>query len=149
VLVEHSHPTLEPEVTRGNEAPVEAALGDIGLTLPAVTEQSVHGLFRSARRAANSQPTIPAGPGARRKGEFALALAARIAEARRQPEVSVVVPAPLERIFEFLYPAAPAPSAPSAPPTDATREPVLESSPACSAGPEGAGEPAGAPGAGP
>jgi len=149
VLVEHSHPTLEPEVTRGNEALVETALGDIRLTLPAVTEQSVHGLFRSARRAANGQPAIPAGPGARRKGEFALALAARIAEIRRRPEVSVAVPAPLERIFEFLYPAGPTASGSPALPTDATLEPVVESSPAGSAGSVGAGEPAGAPGGGP
>jgi putative ATP-dependent endonuclease of the OLD family len=103
VLVEHSHPTLEPEVTRGNEALVGTALGDIGLSLPVVTPQSVHGLFRSARKAANGQSAIPAGPGGRRKGEFALALAAGVAETRRQGEIPVTVPAPLQRIFEFLY----------------------------------------------
>jgi putative ATP-dependent endonuclease of the OLD family len=149
VLVEHSHPTLEPEVTRGNEELVGTALGDIGLSVPVVTPQSVHGLFRSARRAANSQSAVPAGPGGRRKGEFALALASRVAEARRQRGVSVTVPAPLERIFEFLYPAEPTASGPPAPPTDAMLESVLESSAAGVAGPEGAGEPAGAPGGGP
>jgi len=114
-----------------------------------VTPQAVHELFRSARKATADRPAIAAGPGARHKGEFALALAARIAEIRRQPEVSVAVPAPLERIFEFLYPAGPTASGSPAPPMDATLEPVLESSSAGSAGSEGAGEPVGAPGGGP
>jgi len=111
VLVEHSHPTLEPEVTRGNEALARNAIADTGLDVPAsVTPESVHELFRSARKATASQPAIPQGPGARRKGEFALALAARISEARGGQAAPATVPAPLERIFEFLYTSlAPAP----------------------------------------
>jgi putative ATP-dependent endonuclease of OLD family len=115
VLVEHSHPTLEPEVTRGNEALTGTAIADTRLDVPVtVTPQSVHELFRSARKATKDRPAIAAGPGARRKGEFALALAARVAEARGSQEITVTVPAPLERVFEFLYaPVAPAP--PSSP----------------------------------
>lgn len=106
VLVEHSHPTLEPEVTRGNEELAGTALDDIELDCPVpVTAQAVHQLFRSARKATDERAAIPAGPGARRKGEFALALASRIAEASKV-EAVVTVPAPLSRIFEFLYPAA-------------------------------------------
>jgi hypothetical protein len=82
VLIEHSHPTLKPEVTGGNEALVEAALGDSHLDIPeAVPPQAVHELFRSARKAAAGRAAVPAGPGARHKGEFALKLAARIAKA--------------------------------------------------------------------
>ena len=110
VLIEHSHPTLEPEVTGGNETLVEAALGDSHLDIPeAVTPQAVHELFRSARKATAGRPAVPAGPGARRKGEFALALAAHIAEARSR-HITVTVPPPVARILDFLY--APAPSPP-------------------------------------
>ena len=124
VLIEHSHPTLEPEVTGGNEALVEAALSDSHLDIPeAVTPQAVHELFRSARKATAGRPAVPAGPGARRKGEFALALAARIAEARSR-HLTVTVPAPVTRILDFLYVPAPSPSgtgtaeAPPAPAAD-------------------------------
>jgi putative ATP-dependent endonuclease of the OLD family len=109
VLVEHSHPTLEPEITSGNETLVAAAVADVGLDVPgAVTAQSVHELFRSARKAAGDQPAVAAGPGARRKGEFALALAAHVADARRQG-IPVTVPSPIARIFGYLN----APVAPS------------------------------------
>jgi len=115
VLVEHSHPTLEPEVTRGNETLVGAAIADIGLDVPApVTPEAVHELFRSARKATTDRPAIEAGSGARRKGEFALALAARVAEARSGHESPVAVPVPLERIFEFLY-ASVTPASPGSP----------------------------------
>jgi putative ATP-dependent endonuclease of OLD family len=123
VLVEHSHPTLEPEVAIGNEALAGAAIADIGLDLPTpVTPQAVHELFRSARKATADRLAIPAGPGARRKGEFALALAVRIAEARSNPATPVTVPAPLGRIFEFLYPpVTPDPGVP-VPVTETTME---------------------------
>lgn len=108
LLVEHSHPTLEPEITSGNEALVALALADVGLPPPdPVTPESVHGLFRSARVASGDQPAIPAGAGARRKGEFALALAAHIAEARRGTS-AVTVPPPFVSIFEFLNAPLPA-----------------------------------------
>jgi putative ATP-dependent endonuclease of OLD family len=52
VLIEHSHPTLEPEVTTGNEALAGAALADIDLEVPVpITARAVHELFRSARKA--------------------------------------------------------------------------------------------------
>ncbi len=121
VLVEHSHPTLEPEVTKGNETLVAAAIAEVGLDVPeTVTPQSVHEVFRSARKAAGDTPAVAAGPGARHKGEFALALAASVAEARRNGNDPVAGPAPLDRIFEFLYASiAPVPGSagpPAAPP---------------------------------
>jgi putative ATP-dependent endonuclease of OLD family len=124
VLIEHSHPTLEPEVTTGNEELAETALADIKLDVPVpVTPQAVHELFRSARKATTERAAIPAGPGARHKGEFALALASRIAEATKAG-APLTVPAPLGRIFEFLYPPAP-PTPPDAPvpAPEATTEP--------------------------
>jgi putative ATP-dependent endonuclease of the OLD family len=124
VLVEHSHPTLEPEVTTGNEALARTALTDIKLDVPVpVTPQAVHELFRSARKATAERAAIAAGPGARHKGEFALAFAARIAEARKAA-APVTVPAPLGRIFEFLYPlVTPAPPSAPVPAPEATTEP--------------------------
>ncbi len=123
VLIEHSHPTLEPEVTAGNEALAGTALADIKLDVPVpVTAQAVHELFRSARKATAERAAIPAGPGARHKGEFALALASRIAEASKAA-VPVTVPAPLGRIFEFLYPpVTPAPPSAPVPAPEATTE---------------------------
>lgn len=112
VLIEHSHPTLEPAVTSDNETLVRDALSDSGLDIPAiVSPQSVHELFRSARKATKDHPATAAGPGARHKGEFALALAARIAEARGRG-VTVTVPSHIAHILDFLYTSA-------APSTDA------------------------------
>lgn len=112
VLIEHSHPTLEPQLTPGNEVLIAAALDDIGISPPArVTVESIHELFRGSRR--HSDGTVePAGAAARRKGEFAMALAGRLRDARRDNgEVRVHVPEPLERIFSFLYePLQPPPS---------------------------------------
>jgi putative ATP-dependent endonuclease of OLD family len=74
VLVAHSHPTLEPELTLGNEELVAKALEEIDVDVPtSVTPQAIHLLFRSARKPKGGMPT-PAGPAARQKGEFALAL---------------------------------------------------------------------------
>lgn len=100
----HSHPTLEPSITAGNESVIAAVLGDIGLETPnPLTPQAVHALFRSARRASGERPAQPAGPGARRKGEFALAVADRLAHAL-DDGTPVVVPVHLRELFEFLYP---------------------------------------------
>src|SRR6185312_8691087 len=67
----HSHPTLEPSITVGNEGLIAAALADVRLDVPdPLTAEAVHALFRSARRASADQPPQAAGPGARRKGEF-------------------------------------------------------------------------------
>lgn len=104
VLIEHSHPTLEPQLTPGNEGLIAATLDDIGIAPPAlVTPESVHELFRSSRKL--SDGTVePAGTAARQKGEFAMALAGRLRDARRDDGGVVVhVPEPLERIFTFLY----------------------------------------------
>jgi putative ATP-dependent endonuclease of the OLD family len=104
--IEHSHPTLEPAVTSGNEILVRNALGDCHLDIPAaMTPESVHELFRSARKATGDRPATAAGPGARHKGEFALALAARIAEARSS-HTAVTVPAPIVAVLDFLYASA-------------------------------------------
>jgi putative ATP-dependent endonuclease of OLD family len=101
VLIEHSHPTLEPQLTSGNEALVTAALQDAGISPPdTVTAQTIHDLFRSRHKQADGT-TTPAGAAARHKGEFAMALAGQL-RARRGSS-GVQVPEPLERIFAFLY----------------------------------------------
>jgi putative ATP-dependent endonuclease of OLD family len=99
----HSHPTLEPAVTAGNESIVAAALTDVGLDVPnPVTPETVHANFRGARKAKGSKPAISAGPGARHKGEFALALADHLAAAR-DARAAVAVPEHLRQLFDFLY----------------------------------------------
>lgn len=114
VLVEHSHPTLEPQLTEGNEALIEGALADIGITAPdPLTPQAIRDLFRGRHK--NDGVAVPPGPAASRKGEFAEALAGRLRDARDardagKAHVDVHVPGPLERIFEFLY-ATPEPPA--------------------------------------
>jgi putative ATP-dependent endonuclease of the OLD family len=102
VLVEHSHPTLEPQLTPNNEEFVAAALGDIGITAPdPVTADAVHDLFRSRHKQTDGTYT-PAGPAPRRKGEFAMCLAGRFRDARNDG-APTHVPEPLQRIFSFLY----------------------------------------------
>ncbi|GAA2811807.1 ATP-dependent nuclease [Kribbella solani] len=103
VLIAQSHPTLEPELTDGNEALVADALSELdGLDVPAqVTAESVHELFRSARKPKDA-PATPAGPAARRKGEFALALAGQLRDARTTG-TAVRVPEPIEKVLDFLY----------------------------------------------
>jgi putative ATP-dependent endonuclease of the OLD family len=111
VLVEHSHPTLEPQLTPLNEEFINAALEDIGITAPdPVSAEDVHSLFRSRHKLPDNT-YAPAGPAARRKGEFAMALAARLRDARDGGAV-IYVPEPLRRIFTFLYenPPPPAPA---------------------------------------
>ena len=47
LLVEHCHPTMEPQLTKGNESLVIDALIQLGLPLPdPVDERSVHAIFR-------------------------------------------------------------------------------------------------------
>jgi putative ATP-dependent endonuclease of the OLD family len=101
VLIAHSHPTLEPQLTPGNEDLVTEALQDTGISVPdAVTAETIHELFRSRHKQADGT-TTPAGAAARHKGEFAMALAAQLRAARDTGGVQV--PEPLERIFAFLY----------------------------------------------
>ena len=102
VLIEHSHPTLEPELTKGNEELIGEALKEINVSPPAqIDPMSIHRLFSSARRPENSPPT-PAGPAASRKGEFAIAFAEMVRNARIN-KTPVVVPAPISRVLDFLY----------------------------------------------
>jgi putative ATP-dependent endonuclease of the OLD family len=110
----HSHPTLEPSITEGNERLIIAALADVRLEVPdPLTPEAVHAVFRSARRASGEWPALPAGPGARRKGEFALALADRLAAAL-EDGTSVAVPVHMRALFEFLYPGPRSGTEPSA-----------------------------------
>ncbi|MFD3943278.1 ATP-dependent endonuclease [Streptomyces sp. NPDC058579] len=102
-----SHPTLEPSITEGNEHLIEAALKEVGLEVTEVTAQTVHQLFRSARKAKDEQPGIPAGLGSSKKGDFALAFAGLLAEANEagpeQPSNLPTVPEQMRQLFEFLY----------------------------------------------
>lgn len=130
LLVEHSHPTLEPQITEGNEVLVAGALRDIHVAVPdEVTSRTIRDLFRSRHK--ESDGTVPAGPAASRKGEFAEAFAGRLRDMRYVVGAGVRVPDAIERVFEFLY----APNAPLAgatqghtvdPVSSASREPVDE-----------------------
>jgi putative ATP-dependent endonuclease of OLD family len=103
VLIEHSHPTLEPQLTPGNEGLVAAALKDIGIDAPApVTAQSVRDLFRGRHKLPDGT-AVPAGDATSHKGEFALALAGRLLTARLADNIHVAVPEPMQRVFDFLY----------------------------------------------
>lgn len=105
VKVVHSHPTLEPSIVEGNEAHIAVVLGELDLAVPdPLDTAAIHELFRSARKATKSQPATPQGPGAPRKGEFALALAARLADQRYSNAVSLAMPSHFAEIFDFLYP---------------------------------------------
>jgi putative ATP-dependent endonuclease of OLD family len=104
--IEHNHPTLEPAITPGNERLITLALQDIVLDPPTeITEATIHALFRTARVGREGAPSTPAGAGASRKGEFALALAGRLAQDRDEGHLTAVVPAHLVRLFQFLYPS--------------------------------------------
>ncbi|MET8520864.1 AAA family ATPase [Nocardioides sp. NPDC004968] len=109
VLIEHSHPTLEPELTKDNADLVKVALGALGATYDdPLTPQTVNALFASAKKGKAAKngdpevPSVPAGPLARRKGEFALELAGILRQARLSG-APVVPPAPLVTIFDFLF----------------------------------------------
>jgi putative ATP-dependent endonuclease of OLD family len=103
-----SHPTLEPSITAGNEELVAAAVTAIGLEPPdPFTAEAVADLFRSARRSTASGETTSAGPGASRKGEFALEMAARLRGAEWS---EVIVPQHLSDLFDFLYASAQGPT---------------------------------------
>lgn len=102
LLVEHSHPTLEPQLTKLNEDQIKQALQDIGLDVPdEVTPEAVRDIFRGKHK--QDGESVKAGPGASKKGEFAEALAGRLRDARYAGSIDVHVPAPYVNIFEFLY----------------------------------------------
>lgn len=112
VKVFHSHPTLEPSMVAGNEELIGAAMDDIELDVPdPITAESVHEIFRGATKATDNNPAMSAGPGARRKGEFSLAVAERLLASREAGE-TVGVPAHFAELFEFLCPDAPPVPAP-------------------------------------
>lgn len=103
----HSHPTLEPSITAGNESIVSDALDELGLDpVDPVTPEAIHEIFRGAKKAKGATPAQSAGPGARRKGEFALAVADRLLAAR-EAGTPVAVPSHLSDLFDFLYPLPP------------------------------------------
>lgn len=136
LLVEHSHPTLEPQLTEGNEVLVEAALRDIGVAAPdEITPSTIRDFFRS--RSKKGDVTVPAGPASRRKGEFAEAFAGRLREMRDIVGAGVRVPEPIERVFDFLY------SAPEASPAADTEGDAVE--PSVDGGAEPAAETAAVP----
>jgi putative ATP-dependent endonuclease of OLD family len=100
-----NHPTLEPAVTPGNEDAMLAALTSIELTPPSpITSESIHELFRSAKKASEKKgtPAVPAGPGASKKGEFAMALADALLD-RLDNQQDVAVPNHMADMFAFLY----------------------------------------------
>lgn len=102
LLVEHCHPTLEPQLTTGNEMLVAGALADAGIPGPEhLNAPAVHKIFRGAHN--DGDEAIGAGPGASRKGEFAVALAGRLRQARAVGTPEVVVPEPIRNVFTFLY----------------------------------------------
>ena len=97
-----NHPTLEPAVTLGNE---DVMLTSIELTpLSSITGESIHELFRSAKKAneKNGTPAVPAGPGASKKGEFAMALADALFDLLDNRR-DVAVPNHMAEMFTFLY----------------------------------------------
>jgi len=107
-----NHPTLEPAITPGNEDAVAAALAAIQLAHPAsITRETIHELFRSAKKANEKKgtPAVPAGRGAGKKGEFAMALADEFLSRLDHNPASVAVPGHMARMFAFLYNQSPPP----------------------------------------
>lgn len=109
--VEHCHPTLEPEMTTGNETLIAEALAEVGLDVPPVVNaDSIGWIFRGSHKivAEGSDKgadkiTVPAGPGASAKGEFALTFAGKLRERRASDSSGVTVPSPLVRVLDFLF----------------------------------------------
>ncbi|MGP3775477.1 ATP-dependent nuclease [Streptomyces sp. SDT5-1] len=99
-----SHPTLEPSITEGNEGLLAQALDEIHVGLDIITKESIYQAFMSRRVGTGGWPT-PAGPAAKKKGEFALALAGILMEANDMGK-PIVVPPHLQDLFAFLYPEA-------------------------------------------
>lgn len=86
----YSAPTLEPSLIPGNVEAATAALATLDLSLPMVTPDEVDALFQ--------------GTGRRRKGEFALALAAEFAR-RLEAGEQVAVPDQVRDLLDYLYAA--------------------------------------------
>lgn len=84
-----SEPTLEPSLVSGNEEAVTSALQAMGVRLDPVNPDTVDDAFGSE-------------PNRRRKGEFALELAAVLA-GRQSEGQAVRVPDHIRALFDFLY----------------------------------------------
>jgi putative ATP-dependent endonuclease of OLD family len=85
----YSAPTLEPSITTGNEAAVTAALRTLGIDTPTLVDPArVDEIFQNAGR--------------RRKGEFALQLAAELSR-RQDASEPVAVPNHFHQVFDYLY----------------------------------------------
>lgn len=100
VLYRMNHPTMEPELVQaGNEELITATLNDLGLDVPdPLTPDSVDDLFRGAHK--DGDVVVPAGAGAKRKGEFAYALGARLAATEQG---AAVVPPHVAEVLDFLF----------------------------------------------
>lgn len=87
----NSHPTLEPSMLNATTEPlISKALDDLGLSISRpIAFDALDNLFTSAS-------------GRKRKGEFAVALAALLEEAR-STGISLELPSHIEGIFDFLY----------------------------------------------
>jgi putative ATP-dependent endonuclease of OLD family len=85
----HSQPTFEPTLVPGNEALLEAALGDLNIATPAagITPESIDNLFRTTA--------------SDRKAELALALADRVRRATDEGGM-VAVPHQISDLFDFV-----------------------------------------------
>jgi putative ATP-dependent endonuclease of OLD family len=146
LLVEHCHPTLEPQLTTGNEELIANALTDIGLTPPDPLDAvAVHKIFRGAHKEGDT--TVAAGPGASHKAEFAIALARRLRDTRGNGAPTVLVPEPLRNVFTFLYESMRPPLAPPSPSASPSMAPPPPPAPPPSAPPRSA-EPPAPPGSG-
>ncbi|WP_433754661.1 ATP-dependent nuclease [Nocardia sp. CA-135398] len=97
-----SHPTLEPTLVPGNEPLIEKAIIDINVDPEGpVTVDSILCLFQSAK-VENKVQVRSAGKGAKKKGEFALAVAEQITQAVENGTL-VTVPERIADMLDFLY----------------------------------------------
>ncbi|MEV6362148.1 ATP-dependent nuclease [Nocardia asteroides] len=97
-----SHPTLEPTLVGGNESLIAQALGEIGVQHPdPLTAEDVLVLFQSTKTE-NKVQVRPAGKAARKKAEFALAMAEQVSLAI-EANTTVAVPQQIAAALTFLH----------------------------------------------
>lgn len=118
-LYELCHPTLEPSlVSPANEPLIRSALEAAGIHAPGTIDAAtIDSVFRT-KADGDTDPTV--GIGAKKKAEFALHLAAAIAEASPG---DVEVPAPIEAVLTFVYEGFTPPDLPAAGGEDGAAEP--------------------------
>lgn len=103
VAVFLSQPTLEPSVVDGNEDHVRKALAAVTRKVPAtINPAEIEALFTSGHAATPTTAAVPPGRLKPRKAQFALELAAVLAQAR-ETGAPVRVPDHIERALNFLY----------------------------------------------